>query len=141
MIQKSISLAAFLTFCLSTAGCRSEVARSSREWPVYGGDAGGTKYSELSQIHRGNVHRLEPAWIYRTGDKRERPASTIQCNPLVIGGVMYITTPALKVVALRAASGEKLWEFDPGTGARGVNRGLAFWGDAGDRRLFHTAGP
>src|SRR5688500_12460375 len=112
------------------------------EWPVYGGNFAGTKYSPLEQINRENVAKLKPVWIYRCDDMRERPASTIECNPLVIDGRMYLTTPGMKVVALEAASGKELWRFDPWKGeqGRGVNRGLASWTEGKNRRLFFSAG-
>ena len=74
---------------------------------------------------------------------QREPASTIQCTPIVIDGTMYLTTPGLKVVALHAASGRKIWEFDPfdGRRARGTNRGVAYWGEEGEGRIFATAGP
>lgn len=113
------------------------------EWPVYGGTPGGTRWSPLRQINRTNVHRLKPAWTYRCDDMRSRPASTIECNPLVLDGSVYLTTPGLKVVALDAASGRERWVFDPWNGGRagGVNRGLASWTDGTHRRLFTAAGP
>ena len=83
--------------------------------------------------------RLEPAWVYRTGDMTERAGfSTIQCTPIVVDGVMYLTTPGLKLVALEAASGRKLWEFDPfpGERARGTNRGVTYWKHGRERRIF-----
>jgi quinoprotein glucose dehydrogenase len=112
------------------------------EWPVYGGDLAGTKYSSLSSINRANVRQLKPAWIYRCDDMRERPASTIECNPLIIEGRMYLTTPGLKVVALNAATGAELWRFDPWNeqGGRGVNRGLVYWSTKNDQRIFFVAG-
>jgi quinoprotein glucose dehydrogenase len=115
---------------------------TDRGWPVYNGDFGATKFSGLQQIHRGNVRTLKPAWIFRTGDKTER--STIECNPLVIDGVVYLTTATLKASALDATTGRKLWEFDPslatGETVRGVNRGLTFWKDGNDRRILYPAG-
>lgn len=122
--------------------CLGVARGAEKDWPVYGGDFSGTKYSALKQIDRGNVARLKPAWIYRCDDWKERPATTIECNPLVIDGVMYLTTPGLKVVALEATSGKELWRFDPwnGAGGRGVNRGLAMWSDGKERRLFFPAG-
>ena len=115
---------------------------ASKDWPVYGGDFAGTKYSSLKQINIRNVTRLKPAWIYRCDDWKERPATTIECNPLVIDGTMYLTTPGLKVVALDAGSGKEKWRFDPweGKGGRGVNRGLIYWSAGADRRLFMPAG-
>ena len=111
-------------------------------WPVYGGDEAGTKHSVLAQIDRSNVARLRPAWIYRCDDATERPASTIECNPLVLDGAMYLTTPGLKVMALDAVSGSARWTFDPWDGrrGRGVNRGLSHWTDGTGSRLFFVAG-
>jgi quinoprotein glucose dehydrogenase len=111
-------------------------------WPVYNGNFGGTKYSALAHINRTNVTRLKPAWIYRCDDMTLRPASTIECNPLVIDGTMYLTTAGLKVVALDAATGREIWRFDPfdGAGGRGVNRGLMFWKSGDDRRIYMPAG-
>lgn len=112
------------------------------DWRVYGGDLGGTRYSDLAQIHRGNVQTLEVAWVFHTGDMQRKPDSTIQCNPIVVDDVMYLTSPALKVIALRAATGEKLWQFDPfqGERARGVNRGVTYWEAGDDRRIFAVGG-
>ena len=85
-----------------------------------------TSIAPLAQIHAANVHRLEPAWEYHTGDATER--STMHVNPIVVNGVMYITTPSLKAVALDAATGREIWSFDPakhnnGTVVRLRNRG------------------
>ena len=71
-----------------------------------------------------------------------RPASTIECNPIAVDGVLFLTTPGLKVVALEAASGRSRWVFDPwnGRGGRGVNRGVTYWSSGEDRRIFFVAG-
>src|SRR5690242_3622149 len=120
----------------------SRPAGMDQDWPVYGGNPAGTKYSPLSQINRSNIRQLRPAWIYRCDDMRLRPASTIECNPLVIDGTMYLTTPGLKLIALNAATGVPRWQFDPwqGQGGRGVNRGVTYWKAGEDRRLFYVAG-
>lgn len=111
------------------------------DWPVYGGNPGATKHSRLKQVNRTNVTQLEVAWTYRCDDMQGR-GSTIECNPLVIEGKMYLTTPGLKVLALNAATGAELWRFDPwgGTGGRGVNRGLAYWKEGDDERIFFASG-
>ena len=75
------------------------------DWPVYRGDPKGNQYSALAQIHAGNVHRLERAWEYKTGDANQR--STMHVNPIVVNGVMYVTTASLKAVALNAATGTR----------------------------------
>ncbi|HEY8995397.1 MAG TPA: PQQ-binding-like beta-propeller repeat protein, partial [Lacunisphaera sp.] len=85
-----------------------------------------------------NVARLEVAWTFHAGDLREG-ATQIQCNPLVIGGVLYATTPQSKVVALDAATGRELWRFMP-TEPNGLNRGLAWWTDGIERRLLFGNG-
>ena len=126
---------------LSITACRFARAADS-QWPVYGGDQAGTKYSPLDQINRTNVQQLAPAWIYRCDDMKTQPASTIECNPLVVSGVMYLTTSGLKVVALEAATGKQRWVFDPwdGKGGRGINRGLTYWSSGEDQRIFFAAG-
>jgi quinoprotein glucose dehydrogenase len=118
-------------------------AAAGRDWPVYFGDAAGSHYSGLGQIDRANVSQLAPAWTYRSGDAAAN--TQIQCNPLIIDGVLYGSTPQLKLVALDAATGRELWRFDPFasgevTGGRGVNRGMAVWREGGERRIFFTAG-
>ncbi len=106
------------------------------------------RYSALDQINRENVTRLKPAWTYHTGELEGRKGRTIECTPLVIDGVMYITTGYLRVVALDAATGKELWQFDPLKDrsfghqpmSGGVNRGCAYWSDGaphGARRIIH----
>ncbi len=116
---------------------------TSDDWATYLG-RNGAHYSELDAINRGNVSRLKVAWEFRTGDASHN--SQIQCNPLVVGGTLYGTTPQLQLFALDAASGRELWRFDPfqqTEGAlvrRGVNRGLAIWTAGNDSRILYTAG-
>ena len=101
----------------------------------------GTKYSALDQINQTNVRQLKPAWIYRCDDMRSNPASTIECNPIIVDGVMFMTTSGLKVVALDAATGTQRWIFDPwnGKGGGGVNRGVTYWSSGNDKRIFYVA--
>jgi len=115
------------------------------DWPNVGNDKGGTRYSRLDQINRNNVGQLDVAWVYHTKDAG--PGTTIECTPLVIDGVMYVTTVKTKVVALDAASGKEIWQYDPYAGppkayrrtSGGVNRGVAYWSDGkpeGQRRVL-----
>jgi len=112
------------------------------DWPVYLGDSGSTHYSRLGQIDARNVTRLEVAWTYRGGWSDPQNRSQIQCNPLVIDGVVYGTTADLKLFALDATSGVQKWRFDPaacdGITKGGVNRGLAYWADGSDRRILYA---
>lgn len=116
------------------------------DWPEYLGDAGRSHYSELRQIHRRNVHRLQVAWVYRTGDAQRDPPSQIQCNPLIVDGVLYGISPGLKLFALDAATGRELWRFDPVqagllASGSGIQRGVVFWREGTDARVFYMAGP
>lgn len=116
--------------------------RKDHDWRVYLGDAGGSHYSSLARIHRGNVTELKEAWRFRTGDAAKN--SQIQCNPLIVDGVLYGTSPQLKLFALDAATGRELWRFDPFqhpgmAGGRGINRGVVFWQEGAERRLLYTA--
>src|SRR5262245_53472679 len=79
-------------------------------WPTNGG-VDNIRYSPLTQINRGNVSRLKVAWTYDAGDAFK--GSEMQSNPIVVGGVMYFTTPTLRVVTLDAATGRERWTFDP----------------------------
>ncbi|MHC1765480.1 MAG: PQQ-binding-like beta-propeller repeat protein [Verrucomicrobiia bacterium] len=118
---------------------------ADRDWPVYLGNKHSSQFSVLAEINRTNVHRLRRAWVYRSGDVRKDNRSQIQCNPLIIGGVLYGTSPQIKLLALNAADGQELWRFDPFAGASensalGVNRGVVYWADGSDRRVLFTAG-
>src|SRR2546422_7630635 len=94
-------------------GARTETKDPAREWRHYGGDPGANRYSPLDQINRSNVKRLKVAWVHHTEDASERPATTIECEPIVVDGVMYIQTAQLQTRALDAATGKPLWNFNP----------------------------
>jgi len=108
----------------------------SADWPVFGGDSDNTHYSTLSQVTPANVARLQVAWTYETHD--EFDGSEMQANPIVIDGILYATTPKLRVFALDAATGRELWSFDPNPGqpppSRFRHRGVVV---TGDRVLFN----
>jgi quinoprotein glucose dehydrogenase len=103
----------------------------AREWPYYGGP-GQTRYSRLKQINRSNVSRLKVAWTFDTADG----TNAAQTQPIVVHGVFYGLTPKHKVVALDATSGKQLWRFDSGLEGRGPNRGLTYWENGPDERMF-----
>jgi quinoprotein glucose dehydrogenase len=122
------------------------------EWPVYGGDPGGMRYSTLTDVNRDNVSRLTRAWTWATGElpipqtdstKAARPG-TFQATPLMVNDTLYLSTPYNRVVALDASTGRQLWRFDPGAHAYGqpsngtgfVHRGVALWTDGRERRVF-----
>jgi quinoprotein glucose dehydrogenase len=107
-------------------------------WSFYGGDPGGTRYSELAQINRGNVARLRVAWTYRTGELGEGFASAgklaFEATPILVDGRLYLSTPTDQVVALDPASGRELWRYDPKIDrgrryAEATSRGVSAWRD------------
>ena len=137
-----ISPRLILALLLVGAACGPDGARDG-DWPVAGGDPGNSRWSSLAQINRGNVRQLEVAWTYRTGDLVPGTHSEMQATPIVVDGVLYTTTPALSVVALRADSGTLIWKFDPfakRTRESHVNRGVVYWAQGDERRIFFSAG-
>ena len=114
-------------------------------WPVYGGDAGHTRYSPLEQIHAGNVGELEIAWRWKAHNFGPSPEAKSEVTPLMVDGVLYASAGVRRgVVAIDAATGETLWTWRMDEGARGERaprrssgRGVAYWSDgAGDRRVL-----
>jgi quinoprotein glucose dehydrogenase len=109
------------------------------DWPTYGHDAGGMRYSPLAQIDRTNVTQLKLAWVFHTGDvsdgKHGKKRSGFETTPLVVDGTMYLTTPFNRVIALDPETGAQKWVHDPkiemswdyGDGL--INRGVAIWTD------------
>ncbi len=117
-------------------------AVQGQEWPHYGGDEGGSRYSPLDQIDRGNVHRLELAWVYRTGAVRAnpdlRPYIDFQATPLLLpaaaGAHLVVCDPFTRVIALDPASGAERWQYDPKIdktpyAGRFKCKGVAYWHD------------
>ncbi|MCB1646807.1 MAG: PQQ-dependent dehydrogenase, methanol/ethanol family [Pseudomonadales bacterium] len=102
------------------------------QWLSHGRDYGEQRFSPLKTINVDTVKDLGLTWKYETGNHRG-----MEATPLVIDGVMYLTTAWSRVAALDARTGKELWRYDPKVdGAKGrdaccdvVNRGLAAWGD------------
>lgn len=118
------------------------------EWRHYAADAAATHYSPLDQITPANVSILKPIWEW---SPREVPypeygtrPGAFQNTPLMIDGVLYVSTPYNQVAALDAATGREIWRFNPeaykdGQPASGqgfVHRGLAAWRDGDHLRIF-----
>src|SRR6478672_4688609 len=130
-VMKNAALPSLVLFAAAAS------AAFAQDWPVVNGP-GATHYSTLTQINRKNATKLERAWQFDSGDEFE--GSEMECNPIVLDGVLYATTPKLRVIALDAATGKLLWAFDAHHGERVTakqrNRGLTVWGDGDERRLF-----
>lgn len=114
-------------------------------WSHYLGDPATSQFSKLDQITRENVAQLKVAWTYESGDSDSLNRSQIQCNPLVIDGVVYGTNPNSKCFAINAETGAKIWTFDPAVYSSqlfgmGTNRGLNYWTDGVEERIYYSAG-
>ena len=106
-------------------------------WSIYRGDEGSNAYSKLKQINISNVSQLKVAWTYRTGDEAEY--ISLECSPIIVGKVLYGISPRLKTFALDAKTGKQIWSFNPfdkGTTEGGVSRGLTYWEDKNEKRIF-----
>ncbi|MGC1303370.1 MAG: PQQ-binding-like beta-propeller repeat protein [Caulobacteraceae bacterium] len=117
---------------------------ASAEWPTYGHDAGGARFSPLTQITSANVAKLQPAWVYHMrpanlaspagtedmeaqGPHRRGPYAASEATPIVVKGVMYLPTPYGRVVALDASTGKQLWAYAAPYHDQAATRGVEYW--------------
>ena len=152
-------LALALTGLLVLSGCRAASPGAAAfelplgEWPTYGGSYANTRYSPLDQITRDNVRQLRVAWRWRSPDHevmaRVPHLETFanEATPLMIRGVLYVSTSLSQVAAIDAATGQTLWVHDPRVWTEGtpvnlgwVHRGVAYWTDGREERLLIGTG-
>ncbi|HEY1891227.1 MAG TPA: pyrroloquinoline quinone-dependent dehydrogenase [Steroidobacteraceae bacterium] len=147
MRRTSFLLAAAVMVTLALAACSSRSAVTPRaaalnpadgDWPAYGGDPGGMRYSPLSQISPTNVGRLQVAWTFRTGERgkgvMDWQRSAFEATPILYRSTLYFTTPSTNVVAVDAATGALRWRHDSRNDddlhySDGVSRGVSLWVD------------
>ncbi len=144
---KPFSFLKLIPFLILFFGCQEqkEQQQSFINWDNYQGDKNRSQYTTASQITPENVSQLEVVWEYSTNELDEKNATEIQCNPLIIDGILYASSPKLNFFALDAATGKEIWRFDPyalgvDLQGRGVNRGICYWQNGEDKRLLFTAG-
>ena len=111
----------------------------NEEWPNYGNDVGGMRFSRIAQINRDNVSELKLAWVFHTEDisygSGGRKRSGFETTPILVDGTLYLTTAFNRVIAIDPVAGERRWTYDPridqtleyGDGL--INRGVAAWLD------------
>ena len=109
------------------------------EWREYLGGPDRAHYSPLKEITPENVKDLTVAWEFHTQDT----AGQMQCNPIVVDGVLYAPTASVQIVALDAATGKQLWRFADSRDPQWYNtsRGVTYWADGNDKRILFTSGP
>src|SRR2546430_1011638 len=125
------ALAGLLNVLVIAANKDTKASLESQDWPVFGGSLENQHYSALAQINRSNVKQLAVAWSYDTGEK-----GGLQTSPLVVDGVLYGISPTQKILAVDAATGKLLWNFDSGIKGMQPDRGLAYWSSNGDKRIL-----
>jgi quinoprotein glucose dehydrogenase len=147
MRSETLSIITCIVIVLSSALAQAQKGQAV-QWPFYGGDPGGTKYSNLTDINASNVSGLHIAWTWKTGETAFQEYGTkpgmFEATPLMIGNVLYLSTPYNQVVALNAETGKVIWAYDPkayelGQPANGtgyVHRGVAAWLDGNKLRIF-----
>ncbi len=128
-----------LVVAIATGVSSSSSTPPRDEWPAYGHDPGGMRYSPLAQITTANVTQLAPAWTFHTGDVSDGrdggKRSGFESTPIVVDGTMFVTTPFNRVIALDPETGRQRWAFDPLVERQGdygdglINRGVATWLD------------
>jgi quinoprotein glucose dehydrogenase len=130
--------------CVIVALAALQTGQPDGDWPAYGRDAGGERFSPLDAIRRENVGSLQIAWTYRTGDayqpKDSRPTA-FEATPLHVDGTLYLSTPVGRVIALDPVTGQERWAFDakvPRDKGYGdfASRGVSTWQRVGERRIF-----
>ncbi len=138
--MRSIGIRACLLFALGSL----LASQQDGDWSAYGRDVGGERFSPLDAIHRDNVASLEVAWTFRTGDayqpKDSRPTA-FEATPLHVDGMLYLSTPVGRVIALDPVTGQQRWAFDakvPRDKGYGdfASRGVSTWQRVGERRIF-----
>jgi quinoprotein glucose dehydrogenase len=136
------SPASILTLLALNAASFAGGSPNGTEWPTYGHDAGGQRFSPLTQVTPSNVESLKPVWIYhmrpdnavveqgfpRAGPARPAPRFTgSEATPLIIHGRLYVTTPYHRVVALDAISGKEVWVYPLPANDQAALRGVEYW--------------
>lgn len=119
-------------------------------WAKTGGGSENLKYSALQQIDTTNYAKLSVAWVYHTENNDSTKFGPMECNPIVVNGVMYGVSPKLKLFAVNAATGKEIWTFNPADSTANktwhrtsvnMNRGVAYWEKENDKRIIYTVGP
>ncbi len=148
-MKRIFAAAVLLGFIVS---CQPSARKTYTTWSAYGGSPEMIRYSSLQQIDTSNVGQLTLAWTYSSQDADTANHSQIQCNPIMVDGLLYGVTPQMKLFAVEAGTGKQVWLFDPNArtdfdayrAAYHIminSRGVAYWTDGkNDRRIFFTAG-
>jgi quinoprotein glucose dehydrogenase len=145
-LRRGKSLLCALVLLGIPAGASGQWHPKETEWPSYAADLAGTRYRPLDQINASNFNDLEITWRIKTDNFGNRPEYKLEGTPLMVNGVLYATAGSRRAaIAVDAATGELLWIHGEHEGARGgaaprqlSGRGLAYWSDGKDERIFYV---
>lgn len=123
-----------LILCFSCSSDK-EIGSTSGDWSEYLGGPDRNHFSTLDQITTKNVNQLTKAWEYHTKDSGQ-----LQCNPIIVNGVLYAMTASVQPFALDAATGKELWRARDSTATTwyGISRGLVYWQDGNEKQILYT---
>ena len=114
---------------------------ANADWAEYNGDASRSHFSELEQINKENLGHLKLAWSYSSGGADTTGnRSQIQCNPIVINGVLYGVSADIQAFAIDAATGKELWKTNVPDNGGTLSRGVTYFADSVSKRIFFGAG-
>lgn len=139
-------LSPYIRKALFLLALAAAVQAQNTEWPAYGNDPGGTRYSPVKSITTANVANLQRAWEYKTGALEnagpQRGKIAFEATPLFVGGTLYLSTPLNRVIALDPETGQEKWSYDPDVSrttnySEVTSRGVSYW-PAGKRILMGT---
>lgn len=150
MFIKTASAFAGFLFLLVLSSCKlGNNSSQYAEWRVAGGTNELNHYSSLTQIDTNNVGQLQVAWVYHSEKNDSTQFGPMECNPIIIGDMLYGVSPKLKLFAINAATGVQQWQFDPTDSIANkswhrksvnMNRGVAYWEEGNDKRIIYTVG-
>lgn len=131
MRRQSVLKVSILLFAVNSIAAAQQLPAT--EWPAYGGDPGGSRYSTLVQIDRSNVATLRNAWTFNTGE-RDPGSRSFEATPILVDGTLYLSTPLGKIIAVDPVTGKERWRHDAKVSARHgfgdfTSRGVASWLD------------
>ena len=139
---------------LATPTISGQLGAPKGEWRHYAGDSGSSKYAPLTQINKDNAGKLKVAWTWDSPDiplqqKNRMLASLVgfEATPLMVNGVLYVSTSLCQVAAINAQTGAAVWVYDPQSYNSGrptnlgfLHRGVAYWTDGQQERIFIGTG-
>lgn len=147
---KSDTIITIANFAEESVGGYTDTAGKYKDWKVAGGSRENIKYANIKQIDTNNAGKLAVAWVYHSEKNDSTRFGSIQCNPIIVNGILYGVSPKLKLFAINAATGMEQWYFDPADSVGNktwhrnsvnMNRGVAYWEEGPDKRIIYTVGP